>query len=91
MRADRQPECTQIDLEMSFVEQQDVIKCVEGLIVETFKAAGVEVKPPFIQMPWQEAMDRYGSDKPDTRFGLELFDIGDIILQSEFPYRQKHP
>lgn len=53
---------------MSFVEQQDVIKMVEGLIVETFKAAGVEVKPPFIQMPWQEAMDRYGSDKPDTRF-----------------------
>ena len=66
------------------VEQQDVIKCVEGLIVDTFKAAGVEVKPPFIQMPWQEAMDRFGSDKPDTRFGLELFDIGDIILQSEF-------
>ena len=63
LRADRQPEFTQIDLEMSFVEQQDVIKCVEGLIVETFKAAGVEVKPPFIQMPWQEAMDRYGSDK----------------------------
>ena len=84
LRADRQPEFTQIDLEMSFVEQQDVIKCVEGLIVETFKAAGVEVKPPFIQMPWQEAMDRYGSDKPDTRFGLELFDIGDIILKSEF-------
>ena len=84
LRADRQPEFTQIDIEMSFVEQQDVIKCVEGLIVETFKAAGVEVKPPFIQMPWQEAMDRYGSDKPDTRFGLELFDIGDIILQSEF-------
>ena len=84
LRADRQPEFTQIDLEMSFVEQQDVIKCVEGLIVETFKAAGVEVKPPFIQMPWQEAMDRYGSDKPDTRFGLELFDIGDIILESNF-------
>ena len=54
------------------------------MIVDAFKAAGVEVKPPFIQMPWQEAMDRYGSDKPDTRFGLELFDIGDIILQSEF-------
>ena len=84
LRADRQPEFTQIDIEMSFVEQQDVIKLVEGLIVDTFKAAGVEVKPPFIQMPWQEAMDRFGSDKPDTRFGLELFDIGDIILQSEF-------
>lgn len=84
LRADRQPEFTQVDIEMSFVEQQDVIKVVEGLIVDAFKAAGVEVKPPFVQMPWQEAMDRFGSDKPDTRFGLELFDIGDIILQSEF-------
>ena len=84
LRADRQPEFTQVDIEMSFVEQQDVIRVVEGLIVDAFKAAGVEIKPPFIQMPWQEAMDRFGSDKPDTRFGLELFDIGDIILQSEF-------
>lgn len=84
LRADRQPEFTQVDLEMSFVEQQDVIKVVEGLLVDAFKAAGIEIKPPFIQMPWQEAMDRFGSDKPDTRFGLELFDIGDIIMQSEF-------
>ena len=84
LRADRQPEFTQVDIEMSFVEQPDVIKVVEGLIVDAFKAAGVEVKPPFIQMPWQEAMDRFGSDKPDTRFGLELFDIGDIIMESEF-------
>lgn len=84
LRADRQPEFTQVDLEMSFVEQQDVIKVVEGLLVDAFKAAGVEIKPPFIQIPWQEAMDRFGSDKPDTRFGLELFDIGDIIMQSEF-------
>ena len=84
LRADRQPEFTQIDMEMSFVEQPDVIKVVEGLLVDAFKAAGVEIKPPFIQMPWQEAMDRFGSDKPDTRFGLELFDIGDIILESNF-------
>ena len=84
LRADRQPEFTQIDLEMSFVEQQDVIKCVEGLIVETFKAAGVEVKPPFIQMPWQEAMDRFGSDKPDLRFGLELKDVSDVVKDCEF-------
>jgi len=89
LRADRQPEFTQIDMEMSFVEQQDVIKVVEDLIVDAFKAAGVEVKPPFIQMPWQEAMDRYGSDKPDTRFGLELFDIGDIILESDFDIVKK--
>ena len=84
LRADRQPEFTQIDIEMSFVEQKDVISVVEGLIVETFKAAGVEVKPPFIQMPWQEAMDRFGSDKPDTRFGLELFDVSDIMEASTF-------
>ncbi len=89
LRADRQPEFTQIDIEMSFVEQKNIIELVEGLIVEGFKAAGVEVKPPFIQMPWQEAMDRFGSDKPDTRFGLELFDIGDIILQSEFEIVKK--
>ncbi len=84
LRADRQPEFTQIDIEMSFVEQQDIIGVIEGLIVDTFKAAEVEVKPPFIQMPWQEAMDRFGSDKPDTRFGLELFDVTDIMEASTF-------
>lgn len=84
LRADRQPEFTQIDIEMSFVEQQNVIEVVEGLLVESFKAAGVEIKPPFIQMPWQEAMDRFGSDKPDTRFGLELFDVTDIMQASTF-------
>ena len=89
LRADRQPEFTQIDLEMSFVEQKDIISMVEGLLKEGFEAAGVEVKPPFKQMTWQEAMDRYGSDKPDVRFGLELFDIGDIILNSEFDIVKK--
>jgi len=89
LRADRQPEFTQIDLEMSFVEQKDVIKVVEDLIVDAFKAAGVDVNPPFNQITWQEAMDRFGSDKPDTRFGLELFDIGDIILESEFDIVKK--
>ncbi len=84
LRADRQPEFTQIDIEMSFVEQQDVINTVEGLLVDSFKAAGVEIKPPFIQIPWQEAMDRFGSDKPDTRFGLELFDVTDIMEASTF-------
>lgn len=84
LRADRQPEFTQIDIEMSFVEQQNVIETIEGLLVDCFKAAGVEVKPPFIQMPWQEAMDRFGSDKPDTRFGLELFDVTDIMKASTF-------
>lgn len=89
LRADRQPEFTQIDLEMSFVEQKDIIEMVEGMLQEGFKAAGVEVKPPFKQMTWQEAMDRYGSDKPDVRFDLELFDIGDIIMNSEFEIVKK--
>lgn len=84
LRADRQPEFTQIDIEMSFVEQKDVIEVVEGILVESFKAAGVEIKPPFIQMPYKEAMDRFGSDKPDTRFGLELFDVTDIMEASTF-------
>ncbi len=84
LRADRQPEFTQIDMEMSFVKQPDVIEMVEGLLVDAFKAAGVDIHPPFKQITWQEAMDKYGSDKPDTRFGLELFDIGDIILESNF-------
>jgi len=84
LRSDRQPEFTQIDLEMSFVEQQDVINLVEGLLVDTFKEAGVEIKPPFIQMTYKESMERYGSDRPDTRFDLELFDVTDIMEASTF-------
>ena len=84
LRADRQPEFTQVDIEMSFVGQEDIINLTEGLIVEAFKAANVEVKPPFTRISWQEAMDRFGSDKPDARFGLELFDIGDILMESTF-------
>ena len=70
LRADRQPEFTQVDLEMSFATQDDVIALTEGLIAEAFKAAGVDVKPPFERITWQEAMDRFGSDKPDVCFGL---------------------
>lgn len=84
LRADRQPEFTQIDIEMSFAEQKDVIELVEGLIIDTFKAAGVEIKPPFVQITHKEAMERFGSDKPDTRFGLELFDVTDIMQASTF-------
>ena len=84
LRSDRQPEFTQVDLEMSFVEQDDVIKVTEGLVKEAFKAAGVEVNPPFKRITWHEAMDKYGSDKPDTRFGLELFDVTDIMTASTF-------
>lgn len=84
LRADRQPEFTQVDIEMSFVEQEDVIKMAEGLIVDAFGAAGVSVCAPFKRITWQEAMDKYGSDKPDTRFGLELFDVSDIMANSTF-------
>lgn len=84
LRSDRQPEFTQIDMEMSFVEQQDVIDMVEGLLVEAFKVAGVEIKPPFNVLTYKQAMERFGSDRPDTRFGLELFDITDIIMDSCF-------
>ncbi len=84
LRSDRQPEFTQIDMEMSFVEQQDIIEMVEGLIVAAFKEAGVDVKPPFKVLTYKESMERYGSDRPDTRFDLELFDITDIIMESCF-------
>ena len=84
LRADRQPEFTQVDLEMSFATQDDVIELVEGLLEEAFKAADVEIKAPFTRITWQEAMDRFGSDKPDARFGLELFDISDIMMESTF-------
>lgn len=84
LRADRQPEFTQIDLEMSFVEQKNIIELIEGLLKEVFKAADVEIKPPFRKFTYKEAMDRFGSDKPDTRFGLELFDVTDIMEASTF-------
>ena len=84
LRADRQPEFTQVDLEMSFVNQDDVIAMVEGLVQSAFKAAGVDVQLPLKRITWQEAMDRFGSDKPDTRFGLELFNVTDIMEASTF-------
>ncbi len=84
LRADRQPEFTQIDIEMSFVKQDDVLNMAEGLLVEAFKASNVEIQAPFKRLTYREAMDRYGSDKPDTRFGLELFDVSDIMANSTF-------
>lgn len=84
LRADRQPEFTQVDIEMSFVNQEDVLNMTEGLLKDAFKAAGVEIQTPFKRLTWKEAMEKYGSDKPDTRFGLELFDVTDIMEASTF-------
>ncbi len=85
LRADRQPEFTQIDLEMSFVGEEEVMGIAEGLMKTVFKAAlDRDVDIPFPRMSYDEAMDRYGLDKPDTRFGLELRDISDIVKKSGF-------
>ena len=85
LRADRQPEFTQIDMELSFVDIDDVIDVNERLIKHMFKEAiGVDVQLPIRRMTWHEAMERFGSDKPDLRFGLELKDISDIVKDSEF-------
>ena len=85
LRADRQPEFTQIDLEMSFVNEEDVMTIQEGFIQRVFKEVlNVDVQTPFLRMPWQEAMDRFGSDKPDLRFGFELKDISDIVKDCGF-------
>ncbi|MCM1112478.1 MAG: aspartate--tRNA ligase [Muribaculum sp.] len=85
LRADRQPEFTQIDLEMSFVDVDDVIDATERMVAKVCKdAIGLEVELPMKRMTWQEAMDRFGSDKPDTRFGMELQDVSDIVKDCGF-------
>ncbi|MCI8797692.1 MAG: aspartate--tRNA ligase [Dorea sp.] len=85
LRADRQPEFTQIDMELSFVDVDDVIDVNERLLAKIFKEVlGVEVQLPLPRMTWQEAMDRYGSDKPDIRFGMELCDVTEVVKDCEF-------
>lgn len=85
LRADRQPEFTQIDLELSFVDIDDVIDVNERLLAKIFRdAVGVEVPLPIPRMTWKEAMDRFGSDKPDTRFGMELKDISELVKSCGF-------
>lgn len=85
LRADRQPEFTQIDMELSFVDEDDVIDVNERLLAYLFKEVlDVDVQLPIQRMTWQEAMDRFGSDKPDLRFGMELHDVSEIVKECEF-------
>ncbi len=85
LRADRQPEFTQVDLEMSFVDVDDVIAITEGMVAKVCKEAiGHEVQLPIKRMTWHEAMNRFGSDKPDTRFGMELTDVSDVVANCGF-------
>lgn len=80
LRADRQPEFTQIDMELSFITEAEIVTLVEGMIKNLFKAVrGIELQPPFAQMTYDEAMRRYGTDRPDTRFGLELVDLTETL------------
>jgi len=85
LRADRQPEFTQIDMELSFVDTEDIMELNEGLLKKLFKEVlNVEIATPLKKLTYKEAMERFGSDKPDTRFGLELKEIGDLVAGSEF-------
>ncbi|MEI6562448.1 MAG: aspartate--tRNA ligase [Verrucomicrobiota bacterium] len=85
LRADRQPEFTQIDLEASFITEPEIQTLVEGLLARIFKESkGLDIPTPFPRMPYSEAMNRFGSDKPDTRFGVELTEVSDIFGASEF-------
>ena len=85
LRADRQPEFTQLDMELSFVDIDTIININEGFLKKVFKEAmGIDIETPFIRMPYNEAMNRFGSDKPDTRFGLEFIDISDEVKNCGF-------
>jgi aspartyl-tRNA synthetase len=85
LRADRQPEFTQIDIEASFVTPDDIFEVTEGMLAAIFKAAhNIEIKTPFDRLTYREAVSRYGSDKPDRRFGMELVDLGEIFRESSF-------
>ena len=85
LRADRQPEFTQVDMEMSFVEQEDIFQHLESLFKQIMrKMKGLDMREPFLRMTWQQAMDVYGSDKPDLRFGLPIVDITDIVKVCSF-------
>ena len=90
LRADRQPEFTQIDVEMSFIDQEDIFKVTEGLMKGLWKKVlGKDVKIPFKRLTYQESMDKYGTDKPDLRFGLELVNVTDAVKKSNFEVFKK--
>ncbi len=85
LRADRQPEFTQVDLELSFIDREDIYALIEGLLAKVWQECkGMQIPTPFKRMPYQEAMDRYGVDKPDTRFGLEIKDFSECFRSSAF-------
>jgi aspartyl-tRNA synthetase len=85
LRADRQPEFTQLDIEMSFIDQESILTMMEGMVQELFeRSIGAKVEAPFYRMTWDEAMEKYGSDKPDLRFGMELMDLSDVVRGSDF-------
>src|ERR1700722_19496105 len=85
LRADRQPEFTQIDLEMSFIEREDIYQLIEGLLQRVWKTAlDMDIPTPFPRLSFQEALNRFGIDKPDTRFGMELVDLTDAFRASAF-------
>lgn len=85
LRADRQPEFTQLDMEMSFMDVDEILALMEGLIHHIFKGAlGKDIKIPFHRLTWDEAMDRFGSDKPDLRFGMELVNMADVVKNADF-------
>ena len=86
LRADRQPEFTQIDIEASFVGAEDVVALAEGLVASLWREGGYEVRTPFPRMTWADAMERYGIDRPDVRYGLELFDASDLFARSEVTF-----
>ncbi|HID35456.1 MAG TPA: aspartate--tRNA ligase, partial [Anaerolineae bacterium] len=85
LRADRQPEFTQLDLEMSFVDEEEVMDLVEGLMVHIFgETLGIDLKTPFPRIAYEEALSRYGTDRPDLRFGLELVEVSDLFRGTSF-------
>lgn len=85
LRADRQPEFTQLDMEFSYIDQEDILSEMEGLVSAVFKESfGIELKSPFPRMTYKEAIESYGSDKPDLRFGMKLFDVSDLIKNCDF-------